>query len=454
MSSTATNGATLERQASSLPDDDHYARNLIGGRWQFPAAPYEFEIRHPGDSTITAVVPLSSRFDVDRAFGAAAAALSGPWAGPAERIVMLQAVIDRVEASRTELARLQSTETGLSMLDCMETLDATVSVARAVLRRGASAGGGGVSGHILSWGLPFTEIVTSVLPALVRGDTVIVKPSLRGPLSPVAFAYLASQAGLPPGVVNVVQGTGVDVGAELISRRDLSALYVRAAPRTIAQAQRSHDRSGVSLHTLHAGGNMVIAGPQVDVDLAALAETVATGVRMNSTGGPFGVPLLAVHRDRAEPVLTAVLERLSRTAVAPLPTEPLRRRALDRIGSLAAAGAEVLAGGAVLPDDIAHRMGWRMPPTVLGLGSPDSPAVAAEQASIPLGPVLGVITWQDWSQLGAVFTSQRARHGIASVWGAGQQAAAPLGFGLITAGSSASALLSTSLPSAWTGDAQ
>jgi acyl-CoA reductase-like NAD-dependent aldehyde dehydrogenase len=126
-------GSPLERPASSLPDDGHYARNLIGGRWQFPAAPYEFEIRHPGDSTITAVVPLSSRFDVDRAFGAAAAALRGPWAGPAERIGMLQAVIDLLEASRTELARLQSTETGLSMPDSLDTLGATVSAAKAVL---------------------------------------------------------------------------------------------------------------------------------------------------------------------------------------------------------------------------------------------------------------------------------------------------------------------------------
>ena len=68
--------------------------------------------------------------------------------------------------------------------------------------------------------------------------------------------------------------------------------------------------------------------------------------------------------------------------------------------------------------------------------------------------MLSVITWQDWDRLGAVFTSRRARHGIASVWGAGQQAAAPLGFGLIAPGSTASALLSTSLPSAWTGGAQ
>jgi acyl-CoA reductase-like NAD-dependent aldehyde dehydrogenase len=457
MSSTATNGATLERPGSSLPDDGHYTRNLIGGRWQFPGAPYEFEIRNPSDSTITAVVPLSSRFDVDRAFAAAASALTGPWAEPAERIRILQAVIDRIDANRTDLGRLQVTETGLSMPDSLAALDATVAVARAVLSRSARAmrtGEAGVSGHILSWGLPFTEIVTSVLPGLVRGDTVIVKPSLRGPLSPVAFAYLAGQAGLPPGVVNIVQGTGVDVGAELISRRDLSALHVRAAPRTIAQAQRAHDRSGISLHTLHAGGNAMIVGPEGDVDLAALTQTIVTAVRMNSNGGPFGLPVLAVHRDRAAPVLAAVLEQLSRTTAAPLPTDPLRQRALGRIGSLVAAGAAVLAGGGKLPDDVAHRMGWRMPPTVLALGSPDSPAVAADQASVPLGPVLGVIIWQDLAQLGSALTSPRHRHGIASVWGIGEQAAALLDFGLVTAGSSASSRLGASLAPAWTGDAQ
>ena len=457
MSSTAANGATLVRPASALPDGDLYARNLIGGRWQFPAAPYEFEIRNPADSTITAVVPLSSRFDVDRAFKAAADALRGPWADPAERYRMLQAVIDRIDASQSELARLQCTETGLSLPDSLNVLRTTLSVARAVLRRGARAehaGSAGVSGHILSWGLPFTDMLTSVLPALVRGDAVIVKPSLRGPLSPVAVAYLTSQAGLPPGVVNVVQGTGVDVGAELISRRDLSALYVRAAPRTLAQAERAHDRSGVSLHALRAGGNVVIVGSGDGFDLSALTETVVTAVRMNSSGGPFGLPVLAVHQDREEAVLAAVLERLSRTTAAPLPTDPLRRRALDRIGSLVAAGANVLAGGSTLPDDIAHRMGWRMRPTVLALGSPGSAAVAAEQDSDPLGPVLSMITWREWDQLGSVFTSPRARHGIASVWGISEQATASLGFGLVAVGPSASRLLSASLPQAWTGDAR
>jgi acyl-CoA reductase-like NAD-dependent aldehyde dehydrogenase len=454
MSSTAANGATLDRPAAALPEDDHYARNLIGGRWQFPAAPYEFEIRNPADSTITAVVPLSSRFDVDRAFEAAADALRGPWTEPAGRYRMLGAVLDLIEAGQAGLARLQSTETGLTLPDSLSALRTTLGVARAVLRRGNSAGSAGVSGHILSWGLPFTEMLTSVLPALARGDAVIVKPSLRGPLSPVAFAYLTAQAGLPPGVVNVVQGTGVDVGAELISRRDLSALYVRAAPRTLAQAERAHDRSGVRLHKLRAGGNVVIVGPRDGFDRAALAETVVTAVRMNSPGGPFGLPVLAVHQDREEAVLAAVLENLSGTTAAPLPTDPLRRRALDWIGCLVAAGAGVLAGGTTLPDDVAHRMGWRMPPTVLALGPAGSAAAAAERAGIPLGPVLGVVTWREWDQLGPVLASPRAAHGIASVWGAGGHPAVPPGSGLVITGPSANGLLSASLPPAWIGGEQ
>src|SRR5262245_57032049 len=78
-----------------LPESDHFARNLIGGRWVFPAAPYDFQVRNPLDSTETAVVPLSSRFDVDRAVEAADAA--GPqWRAPqwrAERIRLVTRLV-------------------------------------------------------------------------------------------------------------------------------------------------------------------------------------------------------------------------------------------------------------------------------------------------------------------------------------------------------------------------
>jgi acyl-CoA reductase-like NAD-dependent aldehyde dehydrogenase len=445
--------------APAMPDDEHFARNLIGGRWQFPAAPYDYEIRNPGDSTITTVVPLSSRFDVAQAAAAADEARQGPWAYPAERGRLLHAVLDRLQASRSDLARLQAVETGLSFPDSLAAIDATLGAARTLLARTLPVGGAplgarsaGVSGHILSWGAPFTETVTSVLPALLRGDAVIVKPSLRGSLSPVAFAHLAAEAGLPGGVLNVVQGTGVDIGAELISRRGLSALQVRASPRTLALAERGHARTNVPLSTLRGGGNAAIVGPR-PADLGALTQAVTAAVRMNSAGGPFGLPLLAVHADCADAVLATLLAALAGTVAAPLPAEPLRRATVRRIDALVAAGAKPLLGSSAVPDDAAHRMGWRLPPTVLYLGTANSPAAAAEQASEPVGPVLGVLTWRDWGELADAFRSPRTAAGVATLWGVDQRAAtAMLPHGLVVEGASRPpGAAGATIPAAWFG---
>ncbi len=175
--------------------------------------------------------------------------------------------------------------------------------------------------------------------------------------------------------------------------------------------------------------------------------------REHSSGGPFGLPLLAVHRDGQESVLPAVTERLSGTPAAPLPTEPLRQRALGRIRYLVEAGAQVQLGGSSLPDDIGHRMGWRIPPTVLMLGAAGSPAALAEQASVPLGPVLAVLSWDSESELGPAFTASRNGAGIASVCGAGDWAAASLPHGLVTAWPPAALAGTTALPAAWLGGA-
>ena len=452
---------SAEPAAPAMPDDEYFARNLIGGRWQFPAAPYDYEIRNPADSTITTVVPLSSRFDVAQAAAAADQARRGPWADQGERGHLLHAVLDRLAASRADLARLQAVETGLSFPDSLAAIDATLGRARTLLACALSGGGaprvparsGGVSGHILSWGAPFTETVTSVLPALLRGDAVIVKPSLRGPLSPVAVACLAAEAGLPGGVLNVVQGTGVDVGAELISRHGLAALHVRAGPHTLALAERGHARTNVPLFTVRGGGNAAIVGPR-PVDLDALIQAVTAAVRMNSAGGPFGLPLLAVHADRVGAVLATLLAALAGTVAAPLPAEPVRRAAVRRIGTLIAAGAKTLLGSSTVPDDVAHRMGWRLPPAVLHLGTVNSPAAAAEQASEPAGPVLGVLTWRDWGELAGGFRSPRTADGVATLWGVDQTPATslPLPHGLVVDGASCAPLAGgATLPPAWFG---
>src|ERR1039458_8357786 len=385
VSSPVLERPVLDQPASSMPDVEHYARNLIGGQWQFPAAPYDFEIRNPHNSTVTAVVPLSSRFDVSEAIAAAQIALHESWADQEVRDRLLHALVSAMGANLQDLAHLQCTETGFSFADSLLAVEITAGLARSLVDSGAPdpvRPASGVSSHILSWGLPFTEVITSVLPCLIRGDTVVVKPSLRGPLTPIAFGLLATKVGLPPGVVNIVQGNGTDVGSELICRRELTSLHVRAGERTIAQAERAHERSRVPLHTLRGGGNVMVVGPDSEPDAIAIAGSVAAGVRIHSCGGPFGVPLLAIHREIAGPILAEVMVQLSNVVTAPLPAESLRMHALNRIAALRDAGAEILLGGTGLPDDIEHRMGWSMPPTVLMLGTAGSPAVLVDQASV------------------------------------------------------------------------
>ena len=387
---------------------------------------------------MTTVVPLSSRFDVERAVAAAqrAAAASG-WTDPGRRLQALGRLVHQLEAHHDGLARLQALETGLDEADSLAAVEATIALARTILRRSATAPeptGSRVSGHVLSWGLPLTEAVTSAVPAMLRGDAVVVKPSLRGSMSPIAVARLGAAAGLPAGILNVVQGTGVDVGAELLGRSDLRALHVRGNGRTIGQARRAVERSGVVLHELHAGGNVVVVGPGrlEDADLAALCTQLATGVRMHA--GAFGLPLLALHRDADPRVRDRLGDEMARAAAAPLPTDPLRTRALARVRALVAAGAEVRVGGRV-PDDIAHRMGWRVPPTLVELGSCGSAASQAEQRLEPIGPVLSVLSWGDRGELAAhVAGARRFADGCVVVWG-DRSAVGEVGSGLVIDGS-------------------
>jgi acyl-CoA reductase-like NAD-dependent aldehyde dehydrogenase len=450
---------------TGLPSDEHYARNLVAGRWQFPAAPYEYEIRNPADSTVTTVVPLSSRFDVARAVDAAAQA-AAPWmADDLGRDHLLSQLVNAIDRHAEPLAALQSTETGLVPADSRAVLAGIVRLAQAILADhppGAladhSSGApavqpAGVSGHVLSWGLPLAETICALLPQLAAGRTVVVKPSLRAPLSTVAVAYLATGVGFAPGVINVVQGTGVDVGAELHATGRLAQLHVRAGERTLAHAARATAVTGVPLRTLRAGGNVAIVGP--DADPAGPAAAIVDALRVHSTGGPLSLPFLAVHALRAQAVLDAIIAGLDGCAPAPLPTEPLRQRALDRVHVLQRAGARLRYGGAV-PDDVAHRMGWRLPPTVLTVGNVPGPVRGREADPFgePLGPVLVVASWRSPDELAGVFNHPRHADGIASVWGMDDTALASAALPhptIVPEAPPLRALHDAQLPPSWTG---
>src|SRR5215470_11731330 len=125
--------------SDDLPGDEHFARNLIGGSWRFPAAPYEYEIRSPVDSTITTVVPLSSRFDVARAVTAATDAVPGWSADPARRAGLLARLADELDRLAPRLVALQATESGLAAADARLAVTGAARLARPLAASEAQA---------------------------------------------------------------------------------------------------------------------------------------------------------------------------------------------------------------------------------------------------------------------------------------------------------------------------
>jgi acyl-CoA reductase-like NAD-dependent aldehyde dehydrogenase len=253
-----------------------------------------------------------------------------------------------------------------------------------------------------------------------------------------------------------VQGTGIDVGAALHTTSQLGQLHVRAGERTLAHAARAVAVTGVPLRTLRAGGNLALIGPDADpAAVAAAAAAIADALRVHSAGGPLSLPLVAAHATRARAVTDAIVARLDGAASAPLPTEPLRHRALDRVESLRRAGARLLRGG-VIPDDVAHRMGWRLPPTVLTVSDLPSfaPADPADPFGEPLGPALVVATWQSPQELAGALGHPRHADGIASIWGLDESTLAMAALPqpvIVREAPPRQALDDARLPAAWTG---
>lgn len=411
----------LETDSAAIVEEALFSRNFIDGRWSFPAAPYEFEIRSPLDSSVVAEVPLSSRNEVRRAIVAARRAQDSHWADPKLRGRLLDSMLNELARSAPQLAKLQCIETGLSLNDSTATVGAALRLAEAILANpvGAESGAGGVSGHVLSWGLPFTEMLTSVFGSLSRGMSAVVKPSLRGPLSPVAVAAVSERVGIPPGVLNVVQGTGVDVGAALMGSAELDQLSVHGNSDTLLRAARAAASTGVALSAISAGLNSSIVYPDIDQgQINTLAVRSAAGLRLHSAGGLFGQSTVVVHQSVANSVIDALRGNLRGMVAAPLPSDPLRQCAMRRLGSLLEGGAHLILGGSI-PDDIDHRMSWRIPPILVDLGHGCEAAKLLASSGDPLGPILSVIRWTTHSDLDEIFSRPAYLDAYGTTWGNG-----------------------------------
>lgn len=270
----------------------------------------------------------------------------------------------------------------------------------------------GVIGVILPWNAPLHQAARAIAPALATGNTVVAKPSEFTSASMVEFVRIAEENGLPPGVLNVVLGTGPEVGAAMGRHPGISKISFTGSVR--AGRDLGHIAADRLLPlTLELGGksaNIVFA----DADISAAAKGSAFGFTWNSGQWCAAGTRILVQRDILEPFtekLVAAVEALDigphDTATSgPITTEAQYRKVLEYFDIARADGARALTGGQPLPG-----VGWFVPATLYANVTNDM-RIAREEV---FGPVAVIIPFADEAE--AIRIANDSDYGLAAgIW--------------------------------------
>ncbi|MGA5818173.1 aldehyde dehydrogenase family protein [Kitasatospora sp. NPDC094028] len=301
----------------------HLHEHWIGGSWVASTGSETDRVFNPADGSVLGSVPRGSAADAEAALAAAAAALPGWMETPREdRSKLVQAWLGLVEADAAFLAELVSREVGTPVgLSRMVQVGLAIDVARGCLeaasvlddqRRGNSVirrVPAGVVAAIIPWNVPLILTLQKVVPALLAGCTVVLKPSELTPLHAAHLARLAERSGLPAGVLNLVFGDGAGVGSALAASplTDLVSFTgsVRAG-RSVAAAASAH-LTRVHLELGGKSASMVLD----DADLTRAVTASIDQAMFNSGQACLQWSRLIVPRGRV-----AEAEELARTLTA------------------------------------------------------------------------------------------------------------------------------------------
>ncbi len=391
----------------SMPIGHH-----IGG--EFIPMQGEMPMHRPSDNVAFADCPVADADLVDRAVMTAKAALSeSNWGGcqPRDRTRALQRWADLIEADAEYLGQLESVP---STRPVAQIKDGDIAVTAEQIRFFAEMADKegsllaptrddqmgwvasepyGVVGAITPWNFPISMAGWKLAPALAAGNAVVLKPSEMTPFSVLRMAELALKAGIPRGLINIVQGDGATTGNALTGHPEIAKVSFTGSTAAGQAIMSNIARTGVKPMTLELGGK----SPQIvfeDADLDKTAQAIATSVLANSGQACVAGSRLIVAVELAEALVTRVQALLSN--INPGPTwdgattysPVISEKQLERIDSLVQAsieaGATALCGGKRL-----DLPGCFYSPTILTDVSDKSPAVIEEI----FGPVLTVQTF-------------------------------------------------------------
>jgi aldehyde dehydrogenase (NAD+) len=395
---------------------------FIGGQWVAPASGETFETINPATRAVLARVAQAGAADVDAAVRAARDALPVWSALPGHaRARHLYALARAVQKHARLLAVLESLDNGKSI---RETRDLDIPlVARhfyhhagwAQLRDTEFPGYGpiGVVGQIIPWNFPLLMLAWKIAPALAAGNTVVLKPAEFTPLSALCFADLAKDAGLPPGVLNVITGDGRS-GAQLVEHAGVDKIAFTGSTEVGRVIRKATAGTGKKL-TLELGGKSPFIVFE-DADLDSVVEGVVDAIWFNQGQVCCAGSRMLVQEGIAERLVTKLRARMEKLRVG----SPLDKAVdmgaivapvqLERIRGLVEQG---VAEGATMwqPSWACPTDGYFYPPTLF---TDVAPAATIAQVEI-FGPVLVSMTFRTPAE--AVALANNTPFGLAaSVW--------------------------------------
>jgi aldehyde dehydrogenase (NAD+) len=424
---TPTPGVTMQQ----------YTQLYLDGRWVDPHGTGVIEVVNAATEAVMGSIPEGDAVDVDRAVAAAAAAFED-WAAtsPSDRAGFVQAIADGLAERSDEIAATICGEVGMPMF-LSKRIQAGLPqvVARSypgIVEEFAweeTIGNSlvvkeplGVVGAITPWNYPLHQIVLKVAPALAAGNTVVLKPSEVAPLNAFLLTEIVDAVGLPPGVFNLVSGTGPVVGEAIAAHPEVDMVSftgsTAAGKRVAAVGAQTVKRIALEL----GGKSANILLPSLEGDELAKATKAALGsAYLNSGQTCTAFTRLLVPADKHDQIIDALREEVESTytlgdpatdggRLGPLISETQRDRVRSYIEKGIGEGATVVVGGPDAPEDLPT--GYYVKPTVFA-GVTNDMTIAQEEI---FGPVLSVIAYDSVDQ--AVDIANDSPYGLSGgVWG-------------------------------------
>jgi aldehyde dehydrogenase (NAD+) len=401
----------------------------IDGRWVAPVVPKSADVINPATEAPFARISLGSAADVDRAVNAARAAFQSYSQTTAqERIALLERILEVYKRRLPEMATTITAEMGapvwlanraqapsamahvMQMIGVLkdyafESRQGTTLIAREPI---------GVCAFITPWNWPINQLACKVIPALAAGCTMVVKPSEIAPLSAMLFAEILHEAGVPGGVLNLINGEGATVGQEMASHPGVDLVSFTGSTRAGIQVAKAAADTVKRVHQELGGKSANILLPDADLEKA-----VTSGVDVcfrnsgQSCNAPTRMLVQAKQYQQAVSLARAAAERTrvgdptaEGTVLGPVVSAEQFERIQRFIQLGIEEGATLVAGGPGRPEGLSK--GYYVRPTVFADVRPRM-RIAREEI---FGPVLCMLPYETEAE--AIAIANDTIYGLAS----------------------------------------